>query len=408
MRVVAAFIAGGLSLTPAAGAGAGAQVVGGIVQGGPPQVQVQEQRPTALVTGKVMCSDTQRPARFAMVMLIGTEQVSAQPRGGMNFGRRLNARTDLDGNFAVQAEAGDYYVTAMDTGYASTVAEIAARLPSGATEAEMLAAIPQVHVADGSGGTVNLTIDRGAVISGKLQWDDGSPATGVSVNVMSSSMMTSGNGLSDVSRVVMQLGGGFNGGGFQNSDDRGEFRVSGLAPGSYLVRATVMTPSVEQPRRGSGQPMTAVTFYAPGKIRRSEAQTITLKSGEERDDVVFALNLAGLHTVSGQVGATGSETVASGFVRVADTQDSSFSRQAMIQPDGSFALQWIPPGSYTLSVMNASNMAPAQFGQRGQQAVDNSGRIAFQPFQESLTVTDSDVSGLGISLTPVTNTAAAQ
>lgn len=380
----------------------------------PMQQQQQESRTTALVTGKVMCSDTQRPARFATVMLIGTDQVNnnGNQRGG--FGRRLNGRTDLDGNFAMQAEPGDYYVVAMDAGYASLVAETAARLPSGATSADLLRALPQVHVAEGAGGSVNVTIDRGGVIAGKLQWDDGSPATGVNVNAMPASSSSpgipgDGNAMSDLMRVEGQLGGGF-GGGFQNTDDRGNFRISGLAPGTYVLRATVMTPSSDTPRRGMGEAMTAVTFFAPGKVRRSEAQEIALKSGEERDDVLFPLNLAGLHTVSGHVGADSGERVASGMVRLADTQDGAFFRQASVGPDGSFTVQWVPPGSYTLSVSSASNLPPPQFGPRGQRNNDNdnSGRVSFQTFQESVTVTDSDLSGLGISLKAVTASAAAQ
>lgn len=381
-------------------------VVSGRVFDGPQQQQAA--RNTATVTGHVTCSDTQRAARFANVILIAVEQLSENPRGG--FGRRVMARTDLDGNFSLLAEPGDYYVTASAPGYISTVAEAAARLPSGATAADLLSAVPQVHVSEGSGGSVNLSVDRGAVISGRLQWDDGTPAAGVSVNAMLANSTVAGNSPAsamDLSRTANQLG-GFMGGGFQNTDDRGVFRISGLAPGTYWLRANVMTPASGTPPRGMGEMMTNVSFYAPGKVRRSEAESIIVKSGEEHDDVAFALNLSALHTVSGHVDGTGGDQVASGFVRVSDTQDSSFSRQAQIQPDGSFTLQWVPAGSYTLSVNNASNMPPPVFGPRGRQSNDNSGRVTFQPFQESLTVTDTDLSGIGISLTPASNAPTAQ
>jgi hypothetical protein len=278
------------------------------------------------------------------------------------------------------------------------VAEIAARLRSGASAADLLASLPQVHVAEAGGGTANVALDRGGVIAGKLQWDDGTPATGVNVSVQSTTS-TAGQA-TDLTRVVSQLGGGFGGGlgGFQTSDDRGVFRINGLAPGSYWVRATMMTPTAD-PGGGAVQRMSSIVMYAPGKVRRSDAQTIALKSGEERDDLMFVLDLSTLHTVSGHVSATDQGNIMAGVVRLTDSQDSSLSRMAMIQPDGSFAVQWVPAGTYTLAVSNASNVAAPAFGRRGQ---NSSSGTTYSPFQESLTVTDTDVSGVGVTLTPVT------
>ncbi len=379
-------------------AGMAGGVAGPTVQFGMPQVN--QQRVMATVTGRVTCSDTQRAARFATVTLIGTDQATeGQGRGGFGFGRRVTARTDLDGNYTVQAEPGDYYVTATATGYASPVAEAAARLRSGASAADLLATLPQVHVAEAGGGTANISLDRGGVIQGKLQWDDGTPAAGVNVSVQSTN--SAAGGATDLTRVVSQLGGGFGGGlgGFQTSDDRGVFRITGLAPGSYWVRATMMTPAAD-PGSGMVQRMSSIVMYAPGKIRQSEAQVIALKSGEERDDLQFVLDLSTLHSVSGHVGATDQGNIAAGVVRLTDSQDSSLSRMAMIQPDGSFVVQWVPAGTYTLAVSNASNVPSQGFGRRGQNS--SSGGTSYAPFQESLTVTDTDVSGVGVTLTPAT------
>lgn len=380
-------------------------------QNGPPMntiqlsaPQVNQGRVLATVTGRVTCSDTQRAARFATVTLIGTDQAQSQNSGfgsgnGFGFGRRVTARTDLDGNFTVEAEPGDYYVTAAATGYASPVAEAAARMRSGATAADLLSSLPVVHVAEAGGGSANISLERGAVIQGRMQWDDGTPAAGVNVSVQPSTQSTTP--ASDLTRIVSQLGGGFGGGlgGFQVTDDRGVFRITGLAPGSYYVRATMTTPSAE-PGTGMVQRISSIVMYAPGKVRRTDAQVVTLKSGEERDDVTFVLDLSALHTVSGHVGSTDQGSIAAGTVRLTDSQDSSLSRMAMIQPDGSFSVQWVPAGSYTLAVSNASNVPLQQgFGRRGQ---SQSGGTSYAPFQESLTVTDTDVSGVGVTLTPAT------
>jgi hypothetical protein len=162
----------------------------------------------------------------------------------------------------------------------------------------------------------------------------------------------------------------------------------------------MMTPAAD-PGSGMVQRMSSIVMYAPGKVRRTDAETVALKSGEERDDLMFALDLSALHTVSGHVGATDDASVATGVVRLTDSQDSSLTRVGMIQPDGSFVVQWVPAGTYTLAVSNASNVAAPAFGRRGQNNNSSSG-TSYASFQESLTVTDTDVSGVGVTLSPAT------
>jgi hypothetical protein len=400
----------GAGMAPAPGVACAQEMSGAFagqtIQISPPQVN--QQRMMATVTGKVMCSDTQRAARFATVTLIGT-QPATENQGrqggigsgnGFGFGRRVQARTDIEGNFSVEAEPGDYYVVATAVGYASPAAEIAATMGSGATVADLLAKLPQVHVAEAGGGTANVTLDRGGVVQGKVQWDDGSPAAGVNMSVQTTGSTTSYS--TDMVRTVSQLGGAFGGGfgGFQTTDDRGMFRITGLPPGSYWVRAAIMTPSAE-PGTGTFQRMESVVMYAPGKVRRTDAQVFTLKSGEERDDVQFTVDMSALHTVSGHVSATDQGSIAAGVVRLTDQQDTSLARMAMVQQDGSFVMQWVPAGTYTLAVTNASDMPRQAFGggRRGQQQASGT---SYAPFQESLTVADTDVAGVGVTLSPVT------
>jgi hypothetical protein len=61
----------------------------------------------------------------------------------------------------------------------------------------------------------------------------------------------------------------------------------------------------------------------------------------------------------------------------------------------------VPAGSYTLAVSNASSAPSLGFsGMRGQ-PTSSSSAIRYQSAQETMTVTDSDVSGVTVSLTPV-------
>lgn len=381
--------AGRISLAQAA-----PQRVDGPVPVPPPSLQ-----PSGFtVSGRVVCADTQRAARFAEVMLLP----ATQDEGGFGRGRRLTGHTDLDGNFVIgDVSPGDYYVAGQLTGYINQATQVEAVLSSGADTTTALSGVPEVHVGAG-GATAQLSLQRGGVIAGTVTWDDGSPASGVQVSAQSApTTATSGSGTPPGPGTgTFRLGagfGGFAGFGGSQTDDRGRFRVTGLAPGSYVLRASVQAPA---PQRGgdSGSMRTLnLSVYAPDKMRRADAATITLAAAEERDDVAVTMGLAALHSVSGTVSST-SAAVRSGMVSLTDQSDSTLNRMGVINADGSFVVPYVPAGNYTLRV-NASTQPLNGMG-RGGGAANASSGVRFQPLQESVTVVDSDLTGLTLNVTP--------
>jgi hypothetical protein len=145
-------------------------------------------------------------------------------------------------------------------------------------------------------------------------------------------------------------------------------------------------------------------MYAPGKVRKVDATVITVGGGDERDDVQFQLDLRALHKVTGHVSAvSGGVSIGSGTVRMVDSQDSSLTRTGQISSDGSYVMNYVPAGTYTLTVPNAGPAnAPPVRGQRGQSGGSSTPAVSFQPFQETITVSDSDVTGVNVELTPET------
>lgn len=387
--------------------------------GGALAVQTTALAVTGSVAGRVICQDTQRPARFAEVTLIPVEEAAGGGDDDDRFGRRGrrgSARTDLDGNYTVtNLSPGAYYATATATGYVSTMAALVARAGSTADTASLIAGLPQVQVSGSGTGTANLSLERGAVIAGKVLWDDGSPAAGVGVAAVLSTTGT-GTGRRQFTGLGAFGGPGGPGGGFAQTDDRGSFRLTGLAPGDYVVRASFAAPApvgaaVGGPGGFGGGPGRAVNIalYAPGKVRRADAQVVTLALGEERGDVMFAADLRALHSVSGRVSSAGDPAVHSGMVRLVDTMDTTLSRTAMLNADGSFTVPYVPAGSFTLSV-NASSAMQQGFGgggarRGGSNAAGGTPATTFQPLQQTLTVTDTDVSGLNLTVVPATTAA---
>lgn len=367
---------------------------------------------TGTITGRLVYGDTQQPARFAQVVLVPAQVVQAdsQPGGGIRgfAGMGGNGRTDLDGNFTLtNVAAGDYYVAGQSAGYISETSMLQARAADGENAQALLTTLPVAHVTAGGTATVNVSLTRGGTLAGRIQWDDGSPATGVQVSAVLVTVGTS-------STAAINQGGGQGGGrggfggGFAGgagsgtlADDRGYFRISGLMPGTYYVRATLQAPISGGGTTGFLQRSQAMIFYAPSKVRRADAETVTLHEGEERGDIQLLVDLRSMHTLSGRVGATSGPEPESGSVRLVDATDSTLSRTGAIAPDGTFTLSYVPAGNYTLSISGASSNPSTSFGgRRGQQT---STGVTYQQYTGTLTVTDTDVSGISISLTPNSN-----
>jgi hypothetical protein len=362
----------------------------------------QAAAPTGSVTGTVLAQDTQKPVRFAQVVLQSVEAVAnAGSDAGRGFlrgpGRGGQGATEIDGTFNISNVApGDYYVTASALGYITERSVLLAAVNAGSDPTQLLAGLPVVHVAADSSSTVNVSLQRGGALSGRAVWEDGSGAAAVTVNAFSATQQSTQlpaplNGL--------QLN-GF--GQLTLTDDRGDFRISGLPSGDYVLQATL-----ESGGRFGGAPgnllraPVTVRVYAPGVFRKSGAKTYSVRAGDERTDVRLTIDLRGLHTVSGHVGSVSSgQTVASGRVSVTDSSDSSLQLQGLIDAEGNFTVRYVPPGNYSLQIIGASTQAGGLRG-RGGEAGSTTPAVSFQPFSQAVVVGDTDLSGFAATLTPM-------
>ncbi len=400
----------------------------------PPPLQPQQQRaqapaplPTGSVTGTVVAEDTQRPVRFAQVLLQSVASASPQPgednaRGfGRGGGGSIQTRTEVDGTFLAENVApGDYYVTAVGPGFIPLHAQLQAQVAAGADPAQLLAAIPVVHVSPGAPSTINISLQRGGTISGRVVWEDGSPASGLSLAVLLNTPVTggttttaglpgSGNGNNGAALpAILQGIQSPSGNTVAQTDDRGAFRLSGLATGDYLLRA-VIQPAVQfgggQFGGGGRGPRYAspIVLWSPGVFRRSAAKTVSVRAGEERSDVRVVIDLRSLRTVSGHASsATAGVNVASGRVSLTDASDPSLQLQGSIDAHGDFSMRYVPPGNYTLQVTGASNQANNQ--PRGRGDTSTTPAVTFQRSSQPVVVLDTDLSGVSVSLTPVQTT----
>jgi hypothetical protein len=350
-RVFAGSLAAGLLLLPVLSA---AQR-----RGGPPGVPAAPV-PTGAVSGRVLCADTQRPARFAEVSLLrkpdATDQGGDANGRGSNFSAMGNGRTTLDGSFVITSvPVGDYYVIARVAGY--IVPGGSGASGSAADMDSVMSGVPQVHVDAGRESRADLTLQRGASVSGRVLFDDGSPASGVTVQIRSAD---AADQLSPVRFMGLTQGMRF-----AQTDDRGMYRLSGVGPGKYNVVAMITAGGGSRfigTVRGTtvgDRPASPVSVlvYAPGKFHAADARVLDIRAAEEVSDTDIVANLVGLHSVRGSVlSAADRHALSGGSVSLLDQTDKGFQRHVQIESDGGFHFDYLPAGSYTVSVGGAADV----------------------------------------------------
>jgi hypothetical protein len=382
--------------------------------------------PGGTVTGHVTCSDTQRPARFAHVMLLGVpaeitpppnadpnaKPDAAQIKAALKFyteGNMVQTQTDIDGSFeATNVIPGDYYVFASVPGYVQPVNIVQAALDAGADLRKSIPDTPIVHVIADRSVRADLLVNRGAAISGKVVWDDGSPATQVTVTVASPKAKEK---VIPPQFSMLSMGGIAGGGGTMSfTDDLGHFRISGLAPGDYLIRATLQTHSQFAMTNGvmnmTRMMESPLVVFAPAAFHQADAKPVTLHTAEDRSDEEVTIKLGGLHSVSGRIAsAEDHHGLNAALVLLRDTQDKDFGRSANVDAHGNFTVTFVPPGTYDLIVSNAADTEPSTKKPTAFITVESTNTLrSYQDGKQSVVVSDNDITGQNIELAPAKTT----
>jgi hypothetical protein len=382
-------------------------------------VHAQSSAPVAAggtVTGHVTCGDTQRPARFATVVLFGVPaEISHPPKPdappnntrymdvfkAMAATSMVQSQTDIDGIFFVGGVApGDYYVFASMPGYVLPRNIMLAAYEAGADLSKPIPGIPMVHIVSERPSQADVTIERGAALSGKVMWDDGSPAARVTVSIITrkakKQVLPPQFQMASLDWSVA------------DTDDLGHFRIAGMLPGEYLVQASLQTKTRITMQNGvmnvKAMMGESLTVFAPAAFHQADAKTITLHAAEERDDVELTINLSGLHSVSGRVASMEDHHgINSGTVMLVDTQDKDFSRSTGIDANGEFTVTFVPPGTYNLLVTGAADTEPHNEKPTKEMPLQIASETTLRNYADgklSIVVTDSDVTGQTLELVP--------
>jgi hypothetical protein len=325
---------------------------------------------TGQVTGRVSCADTDQPGRFASVQLIGEHPAAGPnfdmtPGKNMDFektlakamtavmkGNNLSTATALDGSFSLdKVPPGTYYVLVQLAGYQSPLSQFSMLERVKADDATLKAVqsgAEKVVVQSGQSAHVDIRLERGASISGTIRYDDGSPASGIAPVLVQLGKDGKWKELGSGSPMP------------NTTDDRGHYRIYGMAAGKYAIKATLPTM---QAMTGLGASVSlhmtmgdALIVYSGGALREKDIKPIEVGTGDDVEgiDVVFPID--NLHTVSGSVVAKAdNHPVDSGTILLQDPDTKAALRTVMIEQDGSFHLNYVPEGQYLLKVASAAD-----------------------------------------------------
>ncbi len=279
--------------------------------------------PGSTVAGQVVQDPGGMPLKKVMVTLTPAGGDIAASGDSRVYERiPFSAVTDAEGHFQIDhVHPGDYFVTLDRNGFVST------RRRSRSYSS------PSFSVAAGQDVTGLLfRMLPAGVIEGKILDEDGDPLPGAEVVAVAA---TNQNAVS---------------GGQTN--DLGEYRISGLPSGEYLVMAqsgqppALISSKPEEPR------VYAPTFY-PGTMDRRQATKIQVHVGDEVG-ANFGLVLTRTFSVRGNVsGLRPQNGSQAGPAQVAlEAIDNPMAQhfQGSLLPNGTFQIAGILPGTYRTTI----------------------------------------------------------
>jgi hypothetical protein len=350
---------------------------------------------TGSVTGFVYYGETRLPVRFAEINIVPipseADVAPAQnqpippgmPQQRDRLVQRVYGTSGMDGSFRLDGvPEGDYLVAALKPGYITPGA--AAAMDFSLSEDQIksvIASLPQVHVGAGRTASVSLTLHRGAVIAGRMQFADGSPVIGAMVGCdpidsvlrlenlqrpenrakVASPRQVALQSLSSSQHVTQRA---------LTTDDEGRYRIFGLPPGKYLVStimaidhssARVVMYDGSNPHAGGREHIypEMISVYAPATFRRKDAKVFEVRGDEQIADADLTIDPNGLHTLRGRVLAADDRHAPSTIIRLKEEGAKEVPRFVEIEDDGTFQVNYLPSGSYTLQITSTDIPDPA-------------------------------------------------
>ncbi len=283
-----------------------------------------------VVEGQVLDAATGEPVRKATVLLTRTDPSPGQNAPPQSY----TAASTAGGQFSIKdIEPGKYRLSVNRNGYVALTYGARGPMRPGTT----LSLIRAQRVKD-----ISLKLTPHAIITGRVVDEDGEA-------VANARVMLQAFHYANGRKQLMSTGGG------ASTNDLGEYRIFGVAPGKYYLSVAPVTNApgfAIDGARSAGPDEDYVTTYYPGTIDPAAAAQLEVPVGGQMRGIDIALSKARTVHVKGRV-ATGSTGRQNAFALLLPRNAGGIFgplRNFPIDPSGKFDIRGVVPGAYVLVV----------------------------------------------------------
>lgn len=260
---------------------------------------------------------------------------------------------------AVTDEDGNYRLAGLAAGRYTIIPLAKSFVVGGAGSPEQPGTT--INVDQGEAITkMDFTLMRGGVITGRITDAEGRPIIGERVNVTT-----------EVTPVIHQIS--MFDGPRNKTDDRGIYRIYGLAPGSYKISVGQAASSASVSVMGMGGSQYVKTFY-PGVQDETKATPVEVSEGAEvaHIDINLGKPPSGFVVSGRAVNADNGQPVPNVYIGYStlNTENQQMGQMAFTgnqtDANGKFRLEGLQPGHYAVYTVaiaqdNSSYSEPAMF-----------------------------------------------
>jgi hypothetical protein len=252
--------------------------------------------------------------------------------------------SDANGQFSMKdLEPGRYRLTADRNGYVTLIYGARGYNKPGT----MISLARQQNLTD-----LALKMTPHAVITGRILDEEGEPVANIHVTLQ-------GYRYIQGRKQLMSTGGG------NSTNDLGEYRVFGIAPGKYIVSATPQAngPTISIDRSADAGPEEGfVATYYPATTDPAAATQLDIAAGAQLRGIDMVLSKSRTVHVKGHVthGLSGRPNATVFIVPRNSGGFGGMVRNSHVDPAGNFDIRGVSPGAYTLTAVVNDGNTPRQ------------------------------------------------
>lgn len=309
----------------------------------------------SIVRGRVIYEDSGRPVRRGLIGLLGKEPF--KDTGNFTISDIVVSEfvlTNNEGEFEIKnVIAGEYYPF-VDVPNVLNLQSVNKFYGKNSTLALSKSEnfFQKITVDGYSEINVLIIVKRGAAVSGRIIYSDGSPAVNFKVKIIRKKVDEWDDDLTTVREMF--------------TDDRGFYRFTELLPGAYYIKVT--EPS---DHRGDGKvsrddsffSSSELTIFYPDVSTIEKAKSIETNWGQEQTDIDLIIPDRKLFKISGSViGKDNKQPIANAsisFEKIDETEDESYyfdsSNTIYSDEKGNWSFKDLPQGTYRIEVRSPQN-----------------------------------------------------